>query len=372
MKQLTLITGLAGLLCLGGCTTVGGALSPSLSPAGLPKTPGEIASNYGYVPLDPLAIYVDKAEDGSRCESLPLLEVLPDIAVRFAVAEVDASGGLNFGPSKTTVQGHTYRAVLDYVNVDAIPIDFMVRKQIADAVMDPKWTKVSAPVPLGYKVSGYEAHYLARSGSEIDPASLPRIKIGEADSYERVTIPVYVGIGLRLSADIRANKGDITLSGLGAIGAQAEAKNLSGTMTVQTLGVTGKSIAVALPLPSKLDQTTIESGILAIGGSRAILYTAASSTQASDKVTAQPRIVGLYSPIGSDPRLINAVYSELSRAKPYWEHPCKVKDLPRLATGSPSESTSSPPAAAAPAAKLPARASNKSKGATKTTAKQKT
>lgn len=350
MKQVALITSLAGVLCLGGCTTIGGPFSPALSPSGLPRTPGEIASNYGYVPLDPLAIYVDKAKDGSRCESLPLLEVLPDIAVRFAVAEVDASGGLNFGPSKTTVQGETYRAVLDYVNVDAIPIDFVVRKQIVDQVMNTRWIKVSAPVPPDYKVAGYEAHYVGRSGDV--PQPVPTVKVGEAESYERVTIPVYVGIGLRLSADIRANKGDITLSGLGAIGAQAEAKNLSGTLTVQTLGVTGKSIAVALPLPSKLDQTTIESGILAIGGSRAILYTAASAAQTSDKVTAQPRIVGLYSPIGSDPRLINAVYSELSRAKPYWEHPCKVQDLPRLTTAPTAEARPPAAAAAAPATKV--------------------
>ena len=31
---------------------------------------------------------------------------------------------------------------------------------------------------------------------------------------------------------------------------------------LQTLGITGKSIAVALPLPNRLDQTTIEAAIL--------------------------------------------------------------------------------------------------------------
>jgi hypothetical protein len=37
-------------------------------------------------------------------------------------------------------------------------------------------------------------------------------------------------------------------------------------------------------------------------------------------------VVGLYSPVGSDPRLINAIYSELSRERPPWQHPCKRLD----------------------------------------------
>lgn len=316
MKNLALV---CCLVTLGGCTTIGG------QPLALPKTPGEAATSYGYVPLDPLSISTSKLADSCMeptTERVPLLEALPDLAIRFAVAKFDGSGGLTFGPSKTTVAKGSYRAVLDYVNVDAVPVDFLVRKYVMwtsdgkHASAGGAWVPVSAPLDDARIVTTFDARLI---DSRNEKSALTD---EEARSFERVTIPVYVGVGLRLSADVTALKGGITLSGLGIIGAQAEADNLTGTLTVQTLGVNGKSIAVGLPLPNKLDQTTIESGILAIGSSRAMLYTAGAP---GEQVTATPRVVGLYSPIGSDPRLINAVYSELSRERPQWPWPCRLK-----------------------------------------------
>ena len=84
--------------------------------------------------------------------------------------------------------------------------------------------------------------------------------------------------------------------------------------------MTGKSIT--LPLPSKLDQTTIENAILSIGTMRASLYAADLD---DGSVYLQPRIVGLYSPIGGDPLFINAVYSELSKQRPRWLAPCVTR-----------------------------------------------
>lgn len=281
----------------------------------LPQTPGEVASNYGYVPLDPLAVSQtsgDSCEGRKNVEPVPVLDALPDLAVRFAVADVSANGGLTFGPSKLTSAGGTYRAVLDYVNVDAVPVDFTVYKVVrtGDGLKGMP-ASYKPNLTAGEVLDHYEVKLLPKAeGSETAP--------------DRVTIPIYIGVGLRLSADIRSLKGNVSLSGLGAIGAQAEAKALAGTLTVQTLGVNGAALATALPLPNKLDQTTVETGILSIGTSRAMLYTAGVSGTAGEKVVATPRVVGLYSPIGSDPQFINAVYSELSRVRPVWHRPCRV------------------------------------------------
>ena len=67
-------------------------------------------------------------------------------------------------------------------------------------------------------------------------------------------------------------KSGIALTSLASIAAEAQRRALRGTLTVQTLGIAGKGIATALPLPSKLDQTTVENGILALGTSRSMLY----------------------------------------------------------------------------------------------------
>jgi hypothetical protein len=126
---------------------------------------------------------------------------------------------------------------------------------------------------------------------------------------------------MRLSADITALEGGVPLISLGAIALEAQAKRLTGTLTVQSIGVTGESIATSLPLPSKLDQTTIENGVLSIGSTRAVLYRDGAS---SSSIVRTARVVGMYSPIGSDPALVNAIYSELSRERPRWARPCKA------------------------------------------------
>lgn len=308
-------------ILLGGCTTIGNRHS------GLPATPGERSSGYGYIPLDGLA--VDQTFEADSCKGWreftasrapastatelqgnragvdpfrPLLESLPDISVRFAVASFDSSGGLTFGPAKVTSKYGTYRAVLDYVNVDAIPTSFVV-----SAIVGRRKMKLSEARGMGLEVEGFEVKTYLPS-EPFNP-----------ETSELVTIPVYVGVGMRVSADVTALEGGVPLVSLGTIGVEAQAKRLTGTLTVQTIGITGESVAVSLPLPSKLDQTTIENGILSIGANRSAIYKTQSG---GNGTTTTPRIVGIYSPIGSDPPLINAIYSELSRSRPKWPRPC--------------------------------------------------
>lgn len=309
------------LLFLAGCTTVGT----------LPPTLGEQASGYGYIPLDGLA--VDQTLESDSCKGWiqysstpergmystpndfrgaragsdpfkPLLETLPDISVRFAVAAFDSYGALTYGPAKITSKYHSYRAVLDYVNVDAIPVSLWIT-----AFQKSKPIKLSDARGNGAKIDAYEVKVQFRNAQPMHPH----------DESELVTLPVYVGVGMRLTADVTALEGGIPLISLGTIGLEAAAKRLTGTLTVQTIGITGESVAASLPLPSKLDQTTIENGILSIGSNRAVVYRDQSK---GNGITTTPRVVGLYSPIGSEPALINAIYSELSRERPQWARPC--------------------------------------------------
>ncbi|MGV8038566.1 MAG: hypothetical protein AB2L07_00280 [Thermoanaerobaculaceae bacterium] len=302
----------------------------------LPPTPGETASAYGYVPLDGLAVRPTLADEScspwrdftpsksrfaSPSEFLPtsaspdpyqpLLESLPDINVRFAVASFDTGGALTFGPAKITAKDRQYRAILDYVNVDAIPVTFLISAIDAQGKLVPP----SRLIIERAKIKAYQA--------TIQPMDVsgPPAEATLATS-DLVTVPVYVGIGMRLSADITALEAGVALTSLGAIGLEAQGKRLTGTLTVQTLGITGEPVATSLPLPSTLDQTTIENGILAIGSNRAVVYRTGSS-QDKGGVVVTPRIVGLYSPIGTDSALINALYSELSKSAPGWARPCR-------------------------------------------------
>ncbi|QPK06295.1 hypothetical protein [Vibrio kanaloae] len=311
--------GIAIISLVSGCSSIGG----------LPPTLGESAGGFGYVPLDGLAVHQtleadscenwrgvkevhrspgffglnDKGESGVN-PYLPLLEALPDISVRFAVASFDNTGGLTFGPAKITAQGKNYRAILDYINADAIPVSLWVTA-----------FKNKAPIKVTDMDSGSSADYY-----EAEVYTTSNVSAPPYDVSQLVTIPVYVGIGMRLSADITAIEGGIPLTSLGGIGVEAQSKRLTGTLTVQTIGISGESVATSLPLPSSLSQSTIENGILSIGSNRAIVYRTDSGSKGIYTV---PRVVGMYSPIGSDAALVNAIYSELSKNPPKWARPCK-------------------------------------------------
>lgn len=64
MGRIWAIAAVACGLGLGGCAT----LFPALSSAGLPSTPGERASNYGYVPLDPLSVAISNTPESCAAE----------------------------------------------------------------------------------------------------------------------------------------------------------------------------------------------------------------------------------------------------------------------------------------------------------------
>ncbi|BDW83020.1 hypothetical protein MACH24_24580 [Erythrobacter sp. Dej080120_24] len=267
-----------------------------------------------------------------------MTQALPDVAVRFAVAEFRQGVGLQFGPSAITAKNQNYRAILDYVNSDSVTVRMLVRKyaRINGAI---GYYPITEPIEnaRGDAVLAYQAQVIPGQFDYSDPdgsfelsgftpaqlddaqkAALDGAGNDAAEGWQQVAFPIYVGVGFRLTADFQALKGDVALGGLGSIGANADAEKLSGSMTLQSIGVNGLGTTTALALPNKLDQTTIEQSILAIGTGRALIYT---DTEES-KVRLSPRVIGLYSPVGSDPRLINAVYSELSTIRLPWARPC--------------------------------------------------
>ena len=316
MRNISAIIFASSSLLLSSCASLGGNFG---STSGLPSTLGESSANYGYIPLDALPINQVSTADSCKEQAapypfVPVLEALPDLSVRFAVAELKANGGLEFGPSKVTTENSTYRAVLDYVNVDAVPAAMVITRFDSSPVDGVTPLPITMPPAAGSTTIGYSAKLISIGLAEFSEAAP-----GDSATADAVVFPIYIGVGLRLTAYIRALQGGINLSGLSVIGANADANSLTGTMTVQTLGITGKQIATALPLPSKLDQTTIEQSILAIGTSRAVLY---GESSGADAIIKTPRVVGLYSPVGSDPRMINAIYSELSRSRVPWPRPC--------------------------------------------------
>ena len=145
----------------------------------------------------------------------------------------------------------------------------------------------------------------------------------EIDEFiERKTMPAYIGVGLRVVADIVTMKGGAKLDGLPAIAAAADAGAVNGSMVVQTLGINGQSVTAALPLQSELSASSVQSALIAIGSIKTKMY--------DEDVSLKPRIVGFYNAIGADEQEANAIAAQLSsnQARVRWESPCRELKLP--------------------------------------------
>ena len=261
-----------------------------------PQTPASFFSGYSYVPLDPLPV---KVVDGPNCgRGKPrgeLLHMLPDNSVRIAVRQLTGKAELGFGPAQAGYEGNSYEVVLDYINADVANLRF---------AYDPP----------------RQGEDRAAAMADAAAVSLARIEKGDPDppGKEIVVIPVYVGVGLRLTAIVTVHKGKVNLSSLGALSAKAEAGQVTGSMIVQTLGITGPKVTTALPIPSELNPSTIQAAIVSLGAVRALIPDAPGTVL-------KPRVTGIYNPIpNADQAVIHKIVSQLVETPVEWPHDCPL------------------------------------------------
>jgi hypothetical protein len=286
------------------------------------QTPAENKSGYAYIPVDPFSV---KTNPGNSCNITDieagienvevnnigfgtLLESLPDNAVRMSIEQFNASGSVSYGPAGIGAKGESYRVTVDYINADTTNVQLWIAKKARNYN-----SKAIEYVPLlmpnkGEYTYGTEIYYVTSDKPTID-----------IEQYSEYNIPVYVGIGLRVTANIDVLSTSANISGLGAIGAEAESNHLKGSLTVQTLGVNGQAIAAALPIQSELNRTTAQNAIVAVGSIKALLY--------EKNTVVVPRVVGIYLPFPGGKALVNAIISEISKKRVVWNRPCIEKKV---------------------------------------------
>jgi hypothetical protein len=306
-------------LCLAGCGTI--FTDPrfgTTDPLGRPPTPGEGESGYTYIPIDPFPVHALLTASckswGDAKKVPPLLDSLPDNAVRMLVERFDSSGGVTYGASKVKASGDVYRVTVDYINADTINVQVWITKRMRRAVSGEYEVVDLYSTPLGLE-AGSEQYEVTRTPPL---ASTKGITTSGGRSASEFNIPVYVGVGLRVAANVTVIAGDANISGLGVIGAEAEVNKLRGSLIVQTLGVNGKSVASALPIQNELNRTTAQNAIVAVGSIKALLY--------ADETVKSPRVVGMYLPFPGGKPLVNALISELSKSEVEWKRNCLPLD----------------------------------------------
>ncbi|MEM6751016.1 MAG: hypothetical protein AAF612_11150 [Planctomycetota bacterium] len=235
-----------------------------------PIAPSHASSEaYAYQPVNPITTWVtpdpdvDPSETPSYNHAAFSRAVLSDTvneAVRVATARIDASGAVTFGPVAATAQGENAALVVDYITYVTRSEHVAIIRASGGAV----------------RVQELGREYTAELGD------------GESLLFEGA-FPVYVGVGLRLRADYTATEGQVRAPSLPSVGLEAQAGRIVGTLTVQTLGVTGEAVSGLLPIQSDLSPSSIQNALQAIGAIKAKMY--------EPETVVSPVVVGLESPL---------------------------------------------------------------------------
>ena len=304
------------------------------------KTAGEMLSGYTYIPIDPTKVQIKSDQckishsnfSGTGANKIDLLSVLPDNAVRMSMESTDAKGNVTYGVGKAGSIDSYYKLTADYVNSDTVNKSIWIGKTMllrytevsSTGASNEKTIRDAVPFMGGASYKAISGERQAISSMETIPGTesyearyYDKSSISDKDRdelknkfFEAFNVPVYVGIGLRIIAEGRSLTGDASISGIGVVGAEAEAKRLAGSLTVQTLGVNSQAVASALPVQSELSRTTAENAFVAIGSIKAMLH--------QPETIKSPRVVGLYLPFPGGKPLVNALISELSRNPVDW------------------------------------------------------
>jgi len=81
-----------------------------------------------------------------------------------------------------------------------------------------------------------------------------------------------IGVGLRIRANVQTKSADINLGSLLALGLEAQNGNLSGSLSVDVIGIDSEGVTNLIPLTSEIDQTAIQSALQALASVKAKIW----------------------------------------------------------------------------------------------------
>lgn len=246
----------------------------------LPKTIGEQNSaSFGYQPVDPLPVdifyphrkFKDSVVKLSKLNNL-IMSSLPDETMRLAIGQIDSKSDVTFTTAKIGYAGSSYIVILDYIKFDTKSLQVQFIKD-ANGILN-----------------------------NFKPFNKNDVENSTPDGI----IPMYIGVGLRFTATITVNEGKVDLGNLFALGVAAETKKITGTLIIQTMGISGKDISSLIPMPSQINTTTIQNAIMSLAAIKAKIY--------ENDIDINPRVVGFYNNVGGGHdtvhKLISGVLSQ--------------------------------------------------------------
>ncbi|MCG3164481.1 MAG: hypothetical protein POELPBGB_00235 [Bacteroidia bacterium] len=163
-----------------------------------------------------------------------ILNFLPNEAVFVSVKKNDMSGSISYGPASVTAESGSYSVTVDYCKFTTLKI---------------------------FNSSGTTC-----------------------DGFTKV------GVGLRITANVQTTKAGLNLGNLFGLGLAAQMNKLSGTMSIDVIGMESQEITTLIPLPSEISPTSIQNALQAMATIKSKIYD--NSTRLYPQIVAVKRSEG--------------------------------------------------------------------------------
>ncbi len=241
----------------------------------------------GYQPIDPIQLIVEKENDTLCYKSI--ISEFPNEATRVAVGKVNQSGSLTFGPFNIATSGETYSVIIDYIKyiTTAIPARFsekhktekykkyaennytFLKENETDTLTIPEKLKSMNVLLSDYTLT---TNYGSVSEFNVELKSPTQNLRSDKALKHDIKIPVYVGVGLRIQASVTVLKDSVNLGSLYGLGVAASQNKLSGTLVIQSLGISGENISPIIPIPDRINESTIQTAMQSLATIKSKIY----------------------------------------------------------------------------------------------------
>ncbi|MCF0075184.1 hypothetical protein LZD49_32170 [Dyadobacter sp. CY261] len=246
----------------------------------------------GYQPIDPVRL------PKSEKEEFGTIDCLPNEASRLVIGKLDNLGTLSYGSFNVARKGQSYSVIVDYIKYQTLSLSAqyaesnkiisndeyknLVKAQPSLMGILPHFQvevidgKIDDATKINPKKIIYTEQQLKIDQGKIQKSSFRFIpessEFSEYNVDNALNIPVYVGIGLRIQANITALKDSVNIGNLFGLGFAASENKIVGSLVIQTLGISGEKISSALPIPDKINESTIQAAIQAVGVIKSKIY----------------------------------------------------------------------------------------------------
>lgn len=169
-----------------------------------------------------------------------IIKFLPNEAVYVSITKVNSEGGISYGPATASASSGIYTVTLDYAKFTTLKV---------------------------YNNSS-----------------------GNCDGFAKV------GVGLRITANIETKKKNLDIGNLFGLGLAAKDGKLTGTLSLDVIGLESPEITSVIPLPSEISPSSIQNVLQAISTIKSKIY--------DENTRLYPQIISVKSSQGCSPSSI--------------------------------------------------------------------